>query len=660
MRFVATTLVALALLSGPAAADERGEAAFRDFVRTVGTWDGWTASAGTIGSEGTDTVVTGFTATRTDPAVTVRVDRFRFRDLAPGREAGFAASEAELSGILVIGDGFDLTIPRVAAKEVALPGFADLSFAPGAFFGFRASLYRELEDASLAELSVPQMKFALRDRAGQGSAIAYSDVRIAGLSDGILDQVTAGPIRITSLDRAAESSIEIAGAEVLRADISMLADFFADDANGNADSPWAPILDRIRYTGIVVRDGDSPPLTVDEIALEDVEARMPAEPLAKRLDALVRGLKQDEAIDTILEALDALKVGGVRINGIALKGAAGDPVDLGLGAVALTDLSGEGFSALDLRDLRIAVPGAYAKLATLGARGVAFPQFSTAPDVDAFWAEAPTEDREAAVKSLLASLGRLDHVEATGLGVGASSAEQVTLQRLTVDMAGHIGSLPTSTSVTVDGLAVPSEFWKSQKGGPELLAVLGEDQLVLGLSLQDTWNPSAGTDTVTLALSLNNAATMRLDYSYSGITESWLYAAIARTADVKSGDFDATLRVLQGLTLDSASLRFDDRSLLDRGFAYAAERQGLTIDGPTYRQQMRGALPFLISAALPAEFSKLLIEPLQAFLGGGQTLVVGAQLASPLPLTTIANTVEKDPKDLVTVLNVQVSAVPAP
>jgi hypothetical protein len=181
----------------------------------------------------------------------------------------------------------------------------------------------------------------------------------------------------------------------------------------------------------------------------------------------------------------------------------------------------------------------------------------------------------------------------------------------------------------------------------------------INLTLEDAWNPDAGTDSVALKLSLNNAATMQLDYAYSGITEAWLYAAIARAANAEGDDFDTVLRILQGLTLDSATVRVDDASLLDRGFAYAAKRQGLTIDGPTYRKQMQGALPFLLSAVLPAEMSRLLIEPLQAFLGGGKSLVFRAEPAAALPLSSIAGTAEKNPMDLVPLLNVQVEAVPA-
>ena len=66
----------------------------------------------------------------------------------------------------------------------------------------------------------------------------------------------------------------------------------------------------------------------------------------------------------------------------------------------------------------------------------------------------------------------------------------------------------------------------------------------------------------------------------------------------------------------------------------AAKKQGLTVEGSAYREQMRAALPFIISAAVPAEIAKLVTEPLQGFLAGGQTLLAdvapaGSARASP-------------------------------
>ena len=78
-------------------------------------------------------------------------------------------------------------------------------------------------------------------------------------------------------------------------------------------------------------------------------------------------------------------------------------------------------------------------------------------------------------------------------------------------------------------------------------------------------------------------------------------------------------------------LSVTDRSLLDRAFGVAAQKQGLKVEGSAYREQMRAALPFIISAAVPAEIAKLVTEPLQAFLAGGQTILADA--APPAPLS---------------------------
>ena len=658
MRLAAAAIAAF-LFAVPAHADERGETAFRSFLESVGSWEGWTASSASIASDGAVTIVSGFTAERLDPSFKVEIEQLRLRDLSPRSASGFSASEAELSGVEMATDGFALRVPRLAAKDLALPNFGDLAFAPRAFFGFRADLYRKLLDASVAELAVPQMTLEFSSLTGQGSSISYSDVKLGRLANGVLDSAAAGPIQIASRDPTA-GDIKIARAEMAAANLTSFAEFFAENAAGSATSRWQPALGSVRYSGIVATGPDTARVAIDEFALEEVHTRTPAEPLAAKLDALVTGLGGDEAIETVLETLEALRVGSLRINGLSLKGSPDEPVDMALGGIAFTDLSGRGFGTFDLRDFRGTTPDGHAALASMRATGVVFPEFSEAPDVNAFWAEAPTLEREAAIKRLLASFGRFEHFEAAGLAIGTSEADSVRVNSIAADMTGYVGSIPSSTSLAIDGFAVPAPLLQPHKGGAEILALLGEDRVEIDLTLQDNWNPGAGTDTVALRLSLNKAASMQVAYSYSGITEAWLYAAIARAANAEGEDFDTVLRILQGLTLDTASVRITDTSLLDRGFAYAAKRQGLTIDGATYRKQMQGALPFLISAVLPAELSKLLIEPLQAFLGGGQALVVRADPAASLPLSSIVGTAEKNPMDLVPLLNAKVEAVPAP
>jgi hypothetical protein len=81
------------------------------------------------------------------------------------------------------------------------------------------------------------------------------------------------------------------------------------------------------------------------------------------------------------------------------------------------------------------------------------------------------------------------------------------------------------------------------------------------------------------------------------------------------------------------------------------------VAGPAYREQLRGALPFLLSAAIPANLSKLLSAPLQAFMAGGQTLIAEIAPPVPIPLPEIAAGAA-DPMTLPERLGVTVRSAP--
>jgi len=165
------------------------------------------------------------------------------------------------------------------------------------------------------------------------------------------------------------------------------------------------------------------------------------------------------------------------------------------------------------------------------------------------------------------------------------------------------------------------------------------------MSLSDRWDSNAGTDEATWTASLRDALDVEISYRLIGLTEDWVMQATAAAA--KEEDSEAALmRMLSDIALEKATLKVTDRSLLDRGFGIAAEMQGLTIEGSAYREQMRGALPFLLSAVIPSDLAKLVTEPLQNFLAGHQTLVAEMEPAEPIPMADLAGAANLDPMDI--------------
>jgi len=157
---------------------------------------------------------------------------------------------------------------------------------------------------------------------------------------------------------------------------------------------------------------------------------------------------------------------------------------------------------------------------------------------------------------------------------------------------------------------------------------------------------------------MKDAADVELSYSLTGISLDWVMRATAAAAAAEDSEA-ALMAMANEIKIASATVSVTDRSLLDRAFGVAAEKQGLNVEGSAYREQMKAALPFLISAAVPAEISKLITGPLQAFLAGRQRLLAVVAPPAPLGVMDLAGAAE-DPTTLPDLLNLTLTSEAPP
>src|SRR5690348_11371884 len=87
----------VAALSSPGLADEQSEALLQSFVHSIDASPDWSAAAGSIGTEGADTVAKDLIFAREKPHVTVKVGELRLTDLAGGADGGFTATAVTLA-----------------------------------------------------------------------------------------------------------------------------------------------------------------------------------------------------------------------------------------------------------------------------------------------------------------------------------------------------------------------------------------------------------------------------------------------------------------------------------------------------------------------------------------------------------------------------------
>jgi hypothetical protein len=293
----------------------------------------------------------------------------------------------------------------------------------------------------------------------------------------------------------------------------------------------------------------------------------------------------------------------------------------------------------------VRAPAGFASLDNVEFAGFVFPDTRALMRFAALESDAEPQRHAETIRATFAALPRISHIGLSNFVGGQSEASAVRLDSFTVELEDWNDFFAESTDVRLEGLEVPRSLANLDPKAAQMMDELGYDRLVFGLSLRDRWAPAAGSDDATWTVSMQDAGDFELSYGLSGVTPDWIVRATAAAGQTEDKSA-ATMAMLAGVGLKNATLKITDRSLLDRGFNVAAKLQGLTIEGPAYREQMRGALPFLLSAAVPASISKLLSKPLQDFLAGGQTLVAEIAPPTPIPLPDVIAAAQGDPMAL--------------
>ena len=643
--------IALVLLgvaaAEPARADAASEALLGAFIENVDASPDWSASADLIRSEGGATIGEGLVFSRGEPDVSVSIERLSLDNLRDRNGGGFAASSIEMAGGAIISGVIDYAIPSASVRDVSAPDMAGISLDPHRLMTSIAQIYSAVALAEFAEFRIPEATSTQRQarmEAGGPATIraTYRDIESNWLRDGVLDRMTAGPSSfVIERPGEVESRFEIRSMTGERMDLGAFARIFdvTHYRDGRGDGIWRPLMSRLGYSGFSGSGPEGASFRLDSVVIENLDGRQPEKPFTALWDRLLDpaipdDAKSDLALEIVRETYASWRVGTVRMDALSLEAQAAQ-ARFSLGGISVTGLSTAGIDSFALKDLRGAGPNGFAALQTFEFAGLVFPDMRAMMKFAALETDADAGQHADTIRSTFAALPRIPHVEISGAAGGESEAKAVTLQSFTLDFGDWSELYARSTDMRVERLRIPRDLLQLDAATAEIVNTLGYQDFVLGMSVADRWSPEAGTDDGRWTVTMQDAADVDLAYTLTGVSEDWVLRATA-AAGRTEGSEAALMAMFAELGLKGATLKITDRSLLDRAFGVAAKKQNLSVTGPAYREQLRGALPFLLSAAVPANLSKLLSAPLQAFMAGGQTLVAEIAPPAPIPLTDIA------------------------
>jgi hypothetical protein len=114
------------------------------------------------------------------------------------------------------------------------------------------------------------------------------------------------------------------------------------------------------------------------------------------------------------------------------------------------------------------------------------------------------------------------------------------------------------------------------------------------------------------------------------------------------------LGLLQQLTFNSASIRFDDDSLTNKVLDYVGKQQGMS--GKDIANQAKAIVPFGMAQLNNPELTAQVTAAVSAYLDSPKSIEISAEPASPVPFALIMAGAMANPADLTKTLGVTVNA----
>ncbi|PWJ79429.1 hypothetical protein C7441_11538 [Pseudaminobacter salicylatoxidans] len=177
-----------------------------------------------------------------------------------------------------------------------------------------------------------------------------------------------------------------------------------------------------------------------------------------------------------------------------------------------------------------------------------------------------------------------------------------------------------------------------------------------------SWQPSDGTMSLSqYDVTVDNAGTLGLTFGMGGYTPAFLKSMqdlqkkIAEQPETDNSTLGlAALGLMQQLTLQGATIRFDDDSLTGKVLDYMARQQG--VKPSDIANQAKAIVPFLTAQLNNPELSGQITAAVGQFLDEPQSIAVKAEPGSPVPFALIAAGAMSAPLELPKTLGVTVRA----
>ena len=184
------------------------------------------------------------------------------------------------------------------------------------------------------------------------------------------------------------------------------------------------------------------------------------------------------------------------------------------------------------------------------------------------------------------------------------------------------------------------------------------------MTMKGSWELASGNVALEeYAFDFANVGRLALAVDFSGYTlafmKSMQEAVKAQDANPNKEQADqamglAMMGLVQQLTFNSASIRFDDATITKRVLDYIGSQQGVT--GDQLAQSLKGMVPLMMAQLNVPELQNQVSTAVNTYLDGPKSLTIAAEPEKPVPFPMIIGAAMGAPNTVPSVLGVKVTA----
>ena len=262
-------------------------------------------------------------------------------------------------------------------------------------------------------------------------------------------------------------------------------------------------------------------------------------------------------------------------------------------------------------------------------------------------------------------------IKADSITVSEDGQEMVSLKDLYANSSPYTKGSPISVSFGVksidldiekmDAMRKQAEAAADGEATPNPMIDLGYKKLNMVVTSTAAWEPEKGDFSIDkMEFDVKDVGKIDTTMKLGGYDVKFIKAVQQATAELNANKENsdaagmAMLGLIQQLSVSDMSIRYDDASLTPKLLEYYGKQQGISKDDMV--NQIKGIAPIMVGYLGHADFAMQATTAINTYFDDPKSLTLAAKPQAPVSFALIAATATADPKKLLDLLAVKLTA----